>query len=164
MKRPLRQVSAQHQREYSKHPKERHGMPIFGNKFFEAKFLYIEKRMQFTETTCSACNPMSAKLTVATDGSLHICEKINANYSIGNGFDGINKKIALQYYQNLIHLRKENCHNCEVGGLCNICYAIINGKGNLFEINDGFCDNQKQNIKQWLTYYCTSLEKNIIEG
>lgn len=131
----------------------------FTNKFFEAKFRYIEKRMQFSETTCSVCNPMSAKLTVATDGTLHICEKINPNYSIGNVFEGIDKEVALQYYQNLVQLRKENCKNCEVNGLCNICYASINGKGDSFEINDDFCDNQKQNIKQWLTYYCTSLEK-----
>lgn len=131
----------------------------FINKFFESKFIRFEKRIHFSDVTCSICNPLSSKLTIATDGSCHICEKINENYNIGNICEGLDRKKALQYYKNLMQLKKNHCSNCEVNGICNVCYAMINGDGNSFEISEKFCDNQKQDIKHWLKYYCTTLEK-----
>lgn len=131
---------------------------VFLKSFFESKFLNISNRLHLTDNVLSICNPLNGKLTVAVDGSLHICEKINANYPIGHVNFGINRDIAYKYYKELIQLRKSKCQFCEIRGLCSICYAAINGGGDGFNLDDCFCESQMEEAKLWLSYYCTSLE------
>lgn len=63
------------------------------------------------------------KLYVMPDGSFHVCEKINPNYSIGNTEKGLDfNKIAdmiNSYNQNI----SKHCVNCDINKLCSNCFV-----------------------------------------
>ncbi|WP_054743909.1 radical SAM protein [Cellulosilyticum ruminicola] len=130
----------------------------FVDELFRFKLASISNKLQFSDKTCAICSPLKSKLTVSVEGNLHICEKINQNYSIGNVESGIDKEVAYGYYENLCNIRKEKCANCSIKNLCDICYAILNTDGSRFTLDKNFCKNQIEEIKLLLTYYCTTLD------
>ena len=127
---------------------------MFLKKMFEDKFGIIVEKDTDRDYLYGICNPLNAKLTVSTDGVLHICEKINENYPIGT-VDGIDKKTAFMYYKNLIELREAHCKECLIKNLCNPCYATLNGAGKRFEIDEDFCKKTKRSIIHTLALFCT---------
>lgn len=131
----------------------------FVHQFFEGSFLDLSKRLQFNNTLCSVCSPLKSRLTVSTDGKLHICEKINENYSIGDVWEGIHYKQAYSYYSRLCGIRQEKCSECAIRNICSLCYVHIQSDGALMQLDDEYCDKAITGVKKALQYYCTMLEE-----
>jgi uncharacterized protein len=90
----------------------------FGNEKFKINKLHPGVKLTGT------CFPGGRKFFIGVNGSIHICEGISPNFSIGNVFDGINydevRRILKQYNEGII---KKQCWKCEVWFLCDTCFA-----------------------------------------
>lgn len=68
------------------------------------------------------------KLAVSPNGMLHICERINEYFPIGDIDRGLNEKkvmcIVNRYFGSL-----PGCHQCWARNLCTICYAAVCDQG-----------------------------------
>ena len=131
----------------------------FLQQLYNNKFVKMYSRKEYYDKTYAICSPISAKLTVSVDGNLHICEKINENYPIGNVESGLNKNIAYDYYEQLINLRKNKCANCEIRNLCEPCFAMIHRGGDSFQIMEEECKANKLGVISMLENYCTFLDR-----
>lgn len=130
----------------------------FLRKFFEDKFDIITKKKTFQDYLYALCSPISAKLTVSTNGDIHICEKINENYPIGNVYDGINKEKAYEYYKDVVQIRNEKCSKCILYNICVPCFAQLSRDGKKFALEEGQCRRYKEAYIQVLELYCTFLD------
>ncbi|WP_160669647.1 radical SAM protein [Clostridium sp. C8-1-8] len=130
----------------------------FVKQYFDGLLLDISKRLHFNDKLCSICTPLKSRLTVSTDGKLHICEKVNENYSIGDVFNGVDVDLSYKYYSRLCYIRKNVCKDCEIRNICGLCYAQIQRDGNEMNIDESFCKNAIKGTKNALKYYCTTLE------
>lgn len=126
---------------------------------YNDKFLVLTKRREFLDKTFALCSPINAKLTVSVNGDLHICEKVNENYPIGNVYDGIDKEKAYNYYKNIVDIRSDVCSFCEMRNLCVPCFANLCRGGKKFQLMDSQCDELKRGAMRMLELYCTFLDK-----
>lgn len=133
----------------------------FLKQLYNDKFLSLTKRKEFYNILFSCCSPIGAKLTVSTNGNLHICEKVNENYSIGNVYTGIDYRKAYKYYENIIKIRREKCSECQYHNICNPCYAQLNMGGDTFELSDSYCEWMKEATMRTLRLYCTFLDNEM---
>lgn len=133
----------------------------FLTQLYNDKFLPLMKRKEFYDISFACCSPISAKLTVSTNGDLHICEKVNENYPIGNVYTGIDYKKAYKYYDNIIKIRSRKCSACQYHNICNPCYAQLNVGGDTFELSDSYCQWMKEATIRTLRLYCTFLDSDI---
>lgn len=130
----------------------------FIKRFYKDKFSNLFNKYEFRDITYSVCSPISAKLTVSTNGDLHICEKVNENYSIGNIKTGIDKNQAYAYYKNVVDIREQYCSNCKIRNICNVCFASLNRAGDCFTLEEGQCKQMKKISLRVLELYCTFLD------
>lgn len=130
----------------------------FLKRLFKDKFDIIVQRNTFSNYLYSICSPISAKLTVATNGTLHICEKVNENYPIGDVDNGIDKTKAYQYYKNAIDIRNRYCKNCKISNICIPCFAQTNRDGKEFILKEEQCQALKRSILHVLEIYCTFMD------
>lgn len=130
----------------------------FLTQFYSNKFLGVSKRKEFYDSLYSCCSPISSKLTVSANGKLHICEKVNEKYPIGDVWMGIDYQKAYEYYANIIGIRKEWCSECVYHNICNPCFAQLNVGGTKFELDKGYCEWMKKATRDILSLYCTFLD------
>lgn len=128
------------------------------NRLVEQEFVKLSARKEFIDKTYLVCPPMSAKFTVTPNGLLHICEKLNENYSFGHVDTGIDKLIAYQYYWNIINVRKNECSNCPFLNLCDPCFATLNREGAKFKTLSEECKEMRRAALNLLEVYCTFLD------
>jgi uncharacterized protein len=80
----------------------------------------ISYKTKFT----AMCFPGESKIFVATDGSLHICERIKSDLPIGDADNGINyqavREIYRQWNEEIIRNR---CWDCDAWSFCGVCLA-----------------------------------------
>lgn len=131
----------------------------FLKQLFDNKFMKMITRKEFYDRTYSVCSPLSAKFTVAANGTIHVCEKVNENYPIGDVYIGINKEIAYKYYEDIVNIRKNKCANCEFRNLCEPCFATLNRSGGNFEMVEEECLEIKLGAINMLELYCTFLDE-----
>ncbi len=85
--------------------------------------LKLKKLSNDTKFT-AMCFPGGAKLFVATDGTLHICERIKPDFRIGDVENGIDfeaiRRIHRQWNEEII---KNRCWECIAWGFCTICLS-----------------------------------------
>lgn len=116
--------------------------------------LEVKAITSFTGT----CTPGGAKVLVDVDGSLHMCEKIALDYSIGDlqsGFD-INKIRALiTEWRRQILIRE--CWDCDVWSYCNFCYPKNSTSGRI-QIKEEECVAFKKMVTDRLKKYFTFKE------
>ncbi len=104
------------------------------------------------------CIPGS-KMAVAPDGKIYMCEKVNQACSIGDLNNGISidkvNEITAKYYK----IINENCANCKISRLCDICYShLIKDDDLCFSMEA--CNSSAQSIKNALSNYYSLLELN----
>ncbi|WP_194191476.1 radical SAM protein [Clostridium chrysemydis] len=106
----------------------------------------------------TACCVPGEKLYITNDGKVHMCEKINPNFSIGNVDSGIDfKKVSEIIKKYNTEICKKNCTSCNVSRLCNICYAQV-GKQDVFEIEKSYCKDKIYDAKEMLKLTIDILE------
>lgn len=89
------------------------------------------------------------KLYVDTQGRLHICEKINFNFSIGDVYNGLNLKRISEIIERYNEEVLSKCKNCPISRICGTCYATFASNG-YFEIPKGFCESKIKSTEQAL--------------
>lgn len=138
-------------------------IPPFARVYFETRLLgaMLRKRqgnlpfaiMPFTNT----CVPGS-KLTVRTDGTFDVCERVNGTMPIGNLQEGID----FDAIGNIIRSYNEQicagCWACPISKLCAHCFASCNGDGK-FERTEN-CRETVEKIRLTLASVYRILEKN----
>ncbi|HET8772618.1 MAG TPA: radical SAM protein [Thermoanaerobaculia bacterium] len=138
-------------------------IPTFARVYFETRLLgaMLRKRqgnlpfaiMPFTNT----CVPGS-KLTVRTDGTFDICERVNGTMPIGS----VDAGLDLDAVGNIIRTYNEQicggCWACPVSKLCGHCFASCNADGR-FEKNEN-CRETVENIRTTLSNVHRVLEKH----
>ena len=107
-----------------------------------------------------ACFPGGEKLFVDPDGNLHICEKINRYFSIGNLADGFNiqkiKSILEQWRKKNLELECWKCLNLY---FCSFCYAST-GVDGTFVIKKEDCRKMENSLNEMIYYYLTIKEED----
>lgn len=103
------------------------------------------------------CIPGAHKLTVATDGNYHACEKINQNYPIGNVESGLNFDVITKCLNTILELRRKHCNGCNLLNLCGLCLAHFETDSNL-KFNENHCRDIKEAMNTTLKI-CYSIKE-----
>jgi uncharacterized protein len=102
-----------------------------------------KRRISFLAESCL----FEKRLYVATNGTFHICEKMNDQFPFGDCNQGFDFSRMTQIAQEFMELIKQKCLDCEVRFLCSRCYIHF-AKNGKFEINPDFCNLDKRAIKK----------------
>lgn len=109
-----------------------------------------ERRPSFLPYT-GTCVP-GEKLYVATDGTLHMCERINPHFPIGNIAEGIDyervAKIVDRYNKEVC----AGCPDCPITRFCDRCFATTATERG-FALPDGHCQRMAESIRKSLVEY-----------
>lgn len=124
---------------------------------FAFHMMFGDKRNGITPYS-GTCVP-GEKIYVAFDGKIHMCEKVNPRYSIGDVSEGgidpckiadisneYNKKIGI------------HCKKCEISKLCSLCFKSFGGAEG-FEYCDDICNKLKEHVNEVLVEYAELLER-----
>lgn len=99
------------------------------------------------------------KLYVRPDGSIHICERVNPNFSIGNievGLDFNNIANIINDYNQKIG---NKCSNCNTSKLCSNCFSkFFNDKEIVY--NNNICEMSRTNHKEGMKDIINCMELN----
>ncbi|WP_294359426.1 radical SAM protein [uncultured Clostridium sp.] len=120
--------------------------------------IYNETRPAILPYT-GTCVP-GEKIYVTIDGKIHICEKINSNYSIGNVNMGLDYNKIIKIINNYNEVTKNRCKNCNVKRFCNICFSQCSTEGEYFKKDFKECKRIEENVRDTMTKYISLLEKN----
>ncbi len=97
------------------------------------------------------------KLAVLPDGKIHICERINEHFPIGDVDRGLDEKqiisIINKYFECL-----PNCHQCCARSFCSICYATVCEHDN-FTGFEKHCQAAREGLKKNLSFMFSILEE-----
>jgi len=134
---------------------------------FEKRFIYIHKRNLFEKPSefvpiQGPCFPGIRKLFVSANGTLHICEKINPRFSIGDVDNGLNiKKIKEILDEFKEQVNSSECLECWAMHFCNLCFAMVANSTHMKLLDkDAYCRKVKQSCLKALTDYAYLLEEN----
>jgi uncharacterized protein len=75
-----------------------------------------------------ACDLFSRPF-IDTKGNIHICERINHKFPIGDVFKGYDFDRIDSIREEFIEVRKQSCLGCEVNHLCSPCFCFFMDKG-----------------------------------
>jgi uncharacterized protein len=99
------------------------------------------------------CFPASDKLYIDTAGNIHICEKMNPHFVIGDVDSGVDlktiKRIAANWRRQIVRLE---CWNCAVWWQCSFCFATC-VRFKRFVLNKKKCDDFRKNYQAFLADY-----------
>lgn len=130
---------------------------LFGEFFkliSDRNYFYNTKVMHFSAGTCI---PGARKIFVSSDGLLHMCERINGYFPIGNVEKGINFNKILKYNSTFLNEICKDCYKCVAFRFCNICFATASTNINF--VRDGSCDDLRNLFKNRIKMYYSILEK-----
>ena len=123
--------------------------------------IYFRPRLndvRFPPFPVGSCCVPGMKMAVRPDGKIDICERVNGTFPIGHLETGLN----FDRIEELIHKYNnkvtENCFNCPMTRLCNLCFALSNTNGS-FEIPTGYCESMRKTFLDHLEAYCSILEE-----
>lgn len=124
---------------------------------FAFHMMYGDKRNAITPYS-GTCVP-GEKLYVSTDGSIHMCEKVNPRYRIGHVNEGgLNAKriadISNEYNREIA----PHCKRCSISKLCSLCFKSFGGAEG-FAYNESMCITLKEHVREMLVEYAELLEK-----
>lgn len=105
------------------------------------------------------CFPITDKIFVSNDGTIHMCERVPSGFPIGHVDTGIDYE-AIQRLKNQWNkeIVKRKCWDCEVWWLCSFCFAS-QAKYDSFEISKKNCRDHIKFRKRTLFDYLNVLEK-----
>lgn len=103
-----------------------------------------------------SCVP-GMKISVRTDGTYDICERVNGTMPIGS----IEKGLDIAAISNVIRQYNtevtSKCFKCPISRVCTVCFANCNGCG---KFNSPDCSNQIQTLILNLSILYSILEEN----
>jgi uncharacterized protein len=106
------------------------------------------------------CVPGS-RTAVDPSGRLHICERVNNNYPIGNLETGLDSVLISDLLNTAQNYFEERCRLCAVRRLCGACFShlLVDG-GTRLEIPDQYCSETPVGLRRNLSTLFSILEKN----
>lgn len=99
------------------------------------------------------------RVTVRVDGTLDVCERVNATFPIGQlpgGFDGERIHALLSEFRRVV-LRR--CPSCPVSRTCRLCLAQVMGDG-VVDDPESMCRQAISTTQRNLRTYVSILEEN----
>ncbi len=124
---------------------------------FAFHIMFGDKRNQITPYS-GTCVP-GEKMYVAVDGKIHMCEKVNPRYSIGDinqgGIDADKIADISNEYNKEIGV---HCKDCEISKLCSLCFKSFGGEEG-FKYSEDICNKLKEHINGVLIEYAELLER-----
>ncbi len=104
------------------------------------------------------CLPGIRKCFVDTDGTLYMCEKVQA-YPIGDVFAGFNETRIQDFLVRYSDFLAEACKGCWAIRLCQKCFnSIREGEELSPQRLEQFCDTSRRGLSETLTRYCAIRE------
>ena len=137
---------------------------ILENKIFLKDFYHIYYRESSVLSMIifpkGACFPGLRRLFVDADGNFFMCERVGANYKIGDINNGFNFKKIMNFFKKYV-IFFSDCSNCWALRICSKCFNDVR-KGEEFnrERKEDFCRNKKKLLEKYISIYCEILEKN----
>lgn len=80
-----------------------------------------DKRLPILPFT-NTCLP-GTKISVRTDGTFDMCEKIDYRFPIGNVYDGLNYEGIAEIIRTYNNAVTGKCHACPISKICTTCFA-----------------------------------------
>lgn len=124
--------------------------------------LHHRKIFKLPESTYpnGLCLPGVQKLFVHTDGTFHICERINLHFSIGDVDNGFNVGKIFGLIEKYIETT-DHCKNCWAVRFCSSCFLSAI-KNDIFshERKQEYCDSFRESLLSRFIVYISILEKN----
>ncbi len=120
----------------------------------------VEKNILLPYT--ATCLPGS-KIAVYPDGSLHCCERINQQFSIGNVETGIDKDLVDSLLKKYKEQIIEDCTTCPITRLCNICFSSVGSSGKFEKSPFDYCSIWLETMKSSFSLLWTLYEKGVTE-
>lgn len=118
---------------------------------------YLNIRPNNYDALMGTCVP-GQKMAVDYKGDFHMCERICDKYSIGNVYNGFDKRRQQYYLNRILEVRKTKCKGCNFINLCKLCFAQIETEDGDFKISEEFCNKAKENILNGLSLTYSMLE------
>lgn len=117
----------------------------------------INDRRPWFSPYSGTCMP-GEKLFVSVNGDIHVCERVNQNFPVGNIYDGFDFERAAEIVNEFNEAILDKCKNCCVSKFCNLCFSKCFTDKKI-SLPDDYCKNHEENIKSMLIDYI-----NILEG
>jgi len=112
--------------------------------------------------TLSGCVPGCRKMYVATDGAIHMCERVGRGLSIGHVYHGIDVERLTQHFSMYAEfMSNEDCLGRWAFWLCTCCMAHVDdAQGFSIERKTRYCTAAKLTAMNTIMQYCVVLEQN----
>lgn len=140
---------------------------IFTRALFERDFVKLHKRELFNNAldqveVSPACFPGKRKLFVDVEGNLHICERVNRTYPIGDVFNGYDTNRVTSIVNDYSRvMNSEQCRSCWAFRFCGLCYSPLLEDSGIADVSDGkVCSAIKNNALSSMKSYCFILKQN----
>ena len=106
------------------------------------------------------CVPGTRRLFVTVDGTLHVCERMDNGYPIGDVDKWIDNGLVEKLVADYINLNKD-CLECWACRLCRVCFAQL-ALGGRFdrEFREKECIAIRNRLHRMLVQYYSVLEKD----
>lgn len=101
-----------------------------------------------------------SRLYIDAGGGLHICERMNNAFPIGDLEHGLDFENMSRILKDFASLIKSRCSTCDIRFLCNRCFASLAADGT-FEIPDKFCEGQRKSAIKHLEKYILIQEERL---
>lgn len=138
----------------------------FIRQLFEQDYLFIARRFVFDEgkeelNRVNVCVPGQRKVFVDVNGRLHICERMNRHFPIGDVWSGYDvDRITALFNEFNGLMNSDECKNCWAVHFCPLCFTVGENGGFSKDIMYERCAQSKKWKENVLLTYCAILEKN----
>lgn len=99
------------------------------------------------------------KLCVSPEGKIYICEKANQELCIGSVTEGLDFRKIEYIYRKFYEIKNDNCVDCPVSRLCDVCFAHFI-KNDTLSFNEDFCTKRKMSYIRALKLVYTKMFDN----
>lgn len=107
-----------------------------------------------------ACIPGS-RLAVDYRGQLHVCERVNQNYPVGDIETGLDFEVICHILRAFERHLEERCRGCGVTRLCSACFSMAFTEGlPAMDIPVEFCEDTYRATRRNLSALFSILERN----
>ncbi|MBQ3941104.1 MAG: radical SAM protein [Oscillospiraceae bacterium] len=151
-------------RRYIKAKQNNEEMSNYLQMLFEAPISLTVMRLRHLDTKSAllpytnTCVP-GMKLSIRTDGTVDICERINSTFPIGDLEHGLDMDAISRIIRMYNESVTAECEGCDAKNNCPLCFAYTNGNGD-FRIRPRFCENWRRLQKEKFAVVYSILEKN----
>lgn len=133
---------------------------LFEHDFLNIRRRGVENAVPQYKTFMTTCFPGARKVFVDIDGNLHVCERVNRTYPLGNvwtGFDHDRVTALANEFANVTS-RKE-CLECWAFRHCPYCFAPLLDDGKVKPPSADQCEMNRRSLESTLRAFCNILEQ-----